>query len=453
MELEIIPRPQFRPYLLRHQRWAVLVCHRRAGKTFAVIQDLIAKALTYERIGPPLRYAYVAPTRVQAKDISWSYIKQFVSGIAGVEVSESNLRVTFPNKASITLYSGENYERMRGLYFDGVVLDEYADIPPAAWSQVIRPCLSDYQGWATFIGTPKGRNAFYKLHRAAMNDPNWFSLHLKASESGIIPAHELEEIRKSIPNFDYQQEFEASFDVGRPGAVYAEAITTARLEGRIINFRPDHSTVVHTTWDLGAPHNTVIIYWQKVGLTYRILDCDFGMNVNTAERVAHMFNKGYNFGTHFLPHDSKKVEYDAMSFAQKLRACGLQNIRKIERVGHNAEEKRVQTMMDLFENIYFNASKCEVEGGLIEALTEYHRKVQTEGGGEWVSNVLVHDWSSHFADAFGYWGEALKRNLVPAAGRTVERIQESADMPVHGKLSDASGNPLARRAKQTEASR
>ena len=188
--IKLNPRDQFRSYLERKQRWACLVVHRRGGKTFACIQDLLHRALTHKRPGPALRYAYLAPTRDQTKDIAWGYLKAFTSQIPGVKVNEADLQVTLPNKASIRLYSGEAYERLRGIYLDGCVIDEFADIDPQAWHAVIRPCLSDYQGWATFIGTPKGRNAFWRFWDDALRDESWFTLILKADDSHILDSTE-----------------------------------------------------------------------------------------------------------------------------------------------------------------------------------------------------------------------------------------------------------------------
>jgi phage terminase large subunit len=101
---------------------------------------------------------------------------------------ETELWVELPNGARIRLYGADNYDRMRGLYFDGVIIDEPADIDPRAWPMVIRPTLSDYQGWATFIGTPKGRNAFYSIDRDqdGLELPDWFRLTLKASETNLL---------------------------------------------------------------------------------------------------------------------------------------------------------------------------------------------------------------------------------------------------------------------------
>ena len=92
----------------------------------------------------------------------------------------------YPNGGQVRLFGADNPDALRGIYLDGVVLDEYADMDPRVWSEIIRPALADRQGWAVFIGTPKGRNAFFELWRRAQSEPGWFSLMLKASETGLI---------------------------------------------------------------------------------------------------------------------------------------------------------------------------------------------------------------------------------------------------------------------------
>lgn len=396
MKIEIRPREAFRKYLTRKNRWSCIVAHRRAGKTVAVLQDLLQKAFSTKRKGPPVRLGYVAPTRDQAKDIAWGYLKQYTNKIPGIETNESDLRITFPNKAQIRLYSGDSYERMRGLYFDGIVIDEMADISPQAWTQVMRPCLSDYQGWATFIGTPKGKNSFYKVHQNAEQDEEWFSMVLRASESGLIPDDELRDLKKNTPSDDFLQEYECDFSIGRPGAIYAADVARAEADGRIGPFPVDDSALVHTTWDLGAPQNTVVIYWQQVGLTTRIIDCDAGLALKTGERVSRMLQKGYNYGKHFLPHDGQNLQADNMSFSEKLMESGLANVVTLPRGPHNAEEKRIQAMTDMFSQIWFHED-LRGEGGLIDALDNYRRKENKLGG--YVENVIVHDWASHFCFA------------------------------------------------------
>jgi phage terminase large subunit len=96
----------------------------------------------------------------------------------------------------IRLYGADNPDALRGPYLDGVVLDEFADMKPEVWYEVVRPMLADRQGWATFIGTPKGKNEFWRLYESAKKDPAWFHMMLKASESGIIAAPELADLRR-----------------------------------------------------------------------------------------------------------------------------------------------------------------------------------------------------------------------------------------------------------------
>jgi Transglycosylase SLT domain len=100
--------------------------------------------------------------------------------------NESELRVDLINGSMIRLYGADNSDALRGPYLDGVVLDEFADMKPEVWHEVVRPMLADRHGWVTFIGTPKGKNEFWRLYESAKKDPAWFHMTLKASESGII---------------------------------------------------------------------------------------------------------------------------------------------------------------------------------------------------------------------------------------------------------------------------
>lgn len=405
--IRIEPRAQFRAFLESAKRWAVLVAHRRAGKTVAVVQKLIKAALTHRRKGPPLRYAYIAPTRDQAKDIAWAYLKDYTSRIPGTEVNESELKITFHNGATIRLYSGENYERMRGLYFDGVVSDEDADIPPHAFDFVILPCLLDYDGWHVRIGTPKGRNAFQKAFHAAVGDPDSYALMLKASESGILSPSALAAMRAKLSPEAFAQEMECDFSVGRPGSIYARDVDAARAAGRVREFEPTKGSLVHTTWDIGSPMNTAVVYWQRVGPVTQIVDFDFGLQLTTAERVAHMLGKPFSrlYGVHCLPHDAAALHAGGLSFQQELESAGLPNTAIIPKTADI--ERRINGMHDRFPNIYFRESTTDQ---LLDALENYRRKEDPKTG--MVDTKIVGDWSSHPSDAFGYIAEAEEAGLI-----------------------------------------
>jgi hypothetical protein len=134
----------------------------------------------------------------------------------------------------IRLYGADNPDALRGPYLDGVVLDEFADMKPEVWHEVVRPMLADRKGWATFIGTPKGKNEFWKLYCDARKDKGWFHMMLKASESGIIPRAELDDLCREMGEDQYSQEMECSFEAAIKGAFYADEMRAMQAEGRIV---------------------------------------------------------------------------------------------------------------------------------------------------------------------------------------------------------------------------
>jgi phage terminase large subunit len=169
IELDYCSRWQFEGSHDRKQRWAVLVSHRRAGKTVATVCDLIIRACEENKHDG--RYAMVAPLYNQVKDNAWNYLKHYARPLLAEEPREAELSVLLVNGAKIRLYGADNPDRLRGGYFDGVVLDEFADMKSDVWRPVVRPMLSDRNGWATIIGTPKGKNEFWRVYQEAQKDP------------------------------------------------------------------------------------------------------------------------------------------------------------------------------------------------------------------------------------------------------------------------------------------
>ena len=160
IKLKYRPRPIFADFHERKQRWSIVIAHRRAGKTVACINDLIIKAGLENK--PNGRYAYIAPYHSQAKSIAWDYLLRYSQPLYRKH-NQSELWVELVNGSRIRLFGADNPDALRGMYLDGVILDEYADMKPSVWGSVLRPLLSDRAGWAVFIGTPKGHNAFYDI--------------------------------------------------------------------------------------------------------------------------------------------------------------------------------------------------------------------------------------------------------------------------------------------------
>lgn len=396
------PRDQFESYHDRIERWAKIVAHRRFGKTVGCINDKIKAALTNNRQYPPPRYAYVAPTYTQAKDIAWGYLKHYSAPIPGIKLSESELWVEYPNGARIRLYGADNYDRMRGLYHDGVTIDEPAQMDPRAWPEVIRPTLSDYKGWATFIGTPQGRDWFYKidLNEDGSEAEGFFRLTLKASDTGIIPAEELASLKVGLTEDQYQQEFECSFDAAIKGAYYASMIEKAKNEGRIGKVAADPLLPLRAFHDIGGAGATADAYtiWitQWVGQEIRILDCYSSIGQVLAFHVNWMRSKGYGSAINYFPHDGVNANnVTGKTYAQHWEEAGFQVEPPIPNQGKGAAMMRIEAARRLGPKMWWNETTTAAGR---EALVHYHEKWDEKRN---VGMGPEHDWSSHYADGFG----------------------------------------------------
>lgn len=406
------PRKLLKPFHKRNQRYAVIVAHRRFGKTVAAINDLIRDALTIPRKN--VRVAYIAPYYRQAKAIAWDYLLEYTKDIEGSVANASELRVDFPNGARIRLFGADNYDAMRGLYFDAVVLDEPADFPANAWPTVIRPSLSDRKGRATFIGTPKGKNEFWDIWHEAQDDPNWYAEMFRASETSILDQEELDEARQTMGDDRYDQEFECSFEAAIQGAYYAKEMKAAGEDGRICAVPYDRAASVVTAWDLGIGDSTAIWFGQFVGREVRIIDYYENSGVGLDHYAKVLLDKDYQYEQHILPHDVQVKELGTgKSRLETLDALGIRNIEIAPKL---AVEDGIQAARSMIPRCWFDESKC-TRG--IEALRQYRRDYD-ERLKTWRGRPL-HDWTSHGADAFRYlavgykpaadWGEPIRRNL------------------------------------------
>ncbi len=226
-----VPRSHFRPLHMSKKRWMFTVAHRRAGKTVALCNQTIRRALENKRAFPPPRYAYIGPSFAQAKDLVWGYYKHYTSPLPRVKINEGDLQITLPNSAMINLYGGAAaYERMRGLYFDGVVADEYPLLNPSMLGSVVRPCLADYQGWAIISGTSNGDDHFHDLKkRAEKETEQWDMYSIPVNETDALLPEEVAEMRKDMTADEFAREMMCSFDAPIEGSYYGEVINEISL--------------------------------------------------------------------------------------------------------------------------------------------------------------------------------------------------------------------------------
>jgi phage terminase large subunit len=410
VELNFTARRQFLPYLNRKERWACIVAHRRAGKTVACVMDLIHKAIIHEGREP--RFAYIAPTYTQAKDVAWSYLKEYTSQIPGISRSESELSVTFPhNGARVRLYGAENYDRIRGLYLDGAIIDEAAQIDPRAFPEVIRPALSDRKGWATWIGTPEGRNAFYDVHKMAEREADWFSAKLLASQTGLISEAELKDARRIMTPEQYEQEYECSFDAAIKGAYYAKELNLAESEGRIRHVPYDRNADVFCGWDLGIGDNMALWFGQIVGAEWHWIryyeNSDFGLD----HYVEYCKALPFPVHHHYLPHDGKARELQTGKSRQEfLEGRGL----KLSVLPQHNDDDGINAARVRFNRFYFDKDGCELGLNRLRMYrAEFDEKHQV------LKTRPLHDRNSHGADAFRYAVMGAEEKLQPVARPTV----------------------------------
>ena len=384
-------------------RFGVVVCHRRFGKTVLAVNHLLKGALTCDRERP--RFAYLAPTYRQAKAVAWDYVKHYARAVPGFDANESELRVGLPNGSQVRLYGADNPDALRGIYLDGVVLDEFGLMQGKVWSEVLRPALSDRQGWAMFIGTPNGKNAFWEMRDYASQNKGWFLAEYKASQTGIIQASELDDARKQMSDDEYQQEFECSFEASVRGAIFARELAYLRAEGRIKDLPWEPSIPVSTAWDLGMGDSTAIWCMQLHNSEVRVIDYYEASGESLGHYVNWLRGRPYTWGRHVLPHDAQVRELGTgRSRVEILGSLGVRaEICKQFSLDDGLEAARL-----FLKRCWFDQTKCR-QG--IEALQNYRREKNTRTD-EYKSEP-VHDWASHGADAFRYAAIALREQAKP----------------------------------------
>lgn len=398
----------------------------RFGKSHFAVAEMLDRALRNTRRFP--QYAYLGPTYGAAKRIIWQIFKEYVKNIPNVEINEAELRIDLHRPAQkdfirFMLLGAENPGNLRGIYLDGVTMDEYAEMHPDVWIQVIRPALSDRLGWAIFIGTPKARNHFYDVYEYAGSDPeNWFRAIFKASETGVVNEAELAAARREMSEEMYLQEFECSFTAALTGAYFGKEMVLAEQEGRIRTVPHEKSLPVFTAWDLGIGDQTAIWFIQEVGKEYHAIDYFEVSGMGLPEIIAGINKRPYNYGDHYFPHDIavRELGNNGQSREKTLRDLGVRNIRVGKKHTGSMFMDSIHLVRMMIAKTWFDRTKCE-KG--IKALQNYSRK--------WDDKLKVyqerptHDWASHGADAFREFADQHRGGSFKVDTRNLPRQAQS----------------------------
>jgi len=415
---EYVPRSVFTPLHNRDKRWVCVVAHRRCGKTVAMCADLVIGAL--ETALPKPQFAYMAPQRDQAKRVAWTYLKDLTRPMWSKPPNESELKITINNghggESTIYVAGADNYDALRGMYFDGVVLDEVGQIRPSAWYKVLRPALSDRRGWAIFAGTPAGKNMFWNLREEArMNPSTHMLLELPASKTGIIHPDELRDAKAQMTEDAFAVEYECSFDAAVPGAYFAKQIGEAYNEGRIGKHPVDPAFPVNLVADLGFTDSCSWWGWQDTRDGTRIVDFMEDDNQPIQFYIDWVKSRPYlvNPKGIFLPHDAKaKSLQTGKSIVEQLAAqLDIANLAVVPDIG---VQNGIQAVRMMLPRVWFDAERCS-DG--IEALRQYQREYDEDKKA--FRQSPRHDFSSHPSDAFRMvavsWSEVADKPPAPEA--------------------------------------
>lgn len=387
------PRKHFEAFHTSKRRFRFVVAHRRAGKSVAEINDLIRRAFENTRQYPPPRYAYIGPTFAQTKDLIWGYVHHYLSPFGdAVKFSESDLQVTLPNGAMVNLYGGATaYERMRGLYFDGAVADEFAMLNPDMWPTVVRPCLADYRGWFVASGTSNGDDHFHALKIKAEADPNsWDVFIIPVTETDALDPDELTEMTKDMSPEQYAREMLCSFEAPIEGAFYADLMNQAQADNHITSVPWQPDIQCWTEWDLDIRSELHVNIKQQIGKSVHQFD-EISMNIDRVglPGVVSALTTGkrakYLYKGHLLPHDIKARELGTGKSRLELLQ-GMLDAPVLVVPNHRIEDGITATRATI------PITYWDKEGArkTIMALRNYQRQKNGQP---------LHNWASHPSDA------------------------------------------------------
>lgn len=500
-----IPRKLQLAVHMELRRFNVLVCHRRFGKTVLAVNQLIHRALSNPLRNP--QYAYIAPTYKAAKRIAWQYFVDYTRHLPNVQANKSELTVYIerphridsttgekdPDIIKIMLIGADDPDDIRGIYLDGAILDEFAQCDPIVWGQIVRPALGDrrkiatdlgiyediagnrLEPWAIFIGTPKGKNHFFRRYQSAKENENfvaeyesnhdveqerldwkdfeltygidddtsqvdlekimekippsvksnyenfkeyeaassWFTQIYKASETGVLPLSEINEMSRDLTENEVKQELECDFTAAIIGSYFGEILVRMEEKNQICDLEYDPRYPVDTHWDIGVGDKTVIWFRQKIGGKYHYIDYyeNNGKGLDHYIKVLDalgeydgkktsigegetIVGRGLRYGRHVWPHDGKVKEFGTgQSRQETARKKGL----RVDIQSRQAIEDRINATRERLHISYIDKERC-ARG--IDCLynyeKEYDEKLMV------FKNKPKHNWASHGADGFGY---------------------------------------------------
>ena len=373
-------------------RFVTCVAGRRFGKTFLAVGSLIRAAVK----APNQNVWYVAPTYGAAKEICWLMLINEIPPEYISKTNETALTVRLINGSYIALKGAEKENNLRGRALNHIVLDEFADMKPAVWYEVLRASLSDRQGSCLFIGTPKGRNHFYDLWAKAKDGSNgWESFQYTTLEGGNVPPEEIESARADLDERTFKQEYEAAF-VTYQGLIYYGF----SREESVLDMSDDNGTL-HIGLDFNIDPVSAVICIRKGEKLYAV-DEIVMYGSNTDEMVAEIINR--------YPRRSIIIYPDPASRQRRTSAGGRTDLSILQNAGFSVKAKKSHALVrDRINAVnsrllsgdgkrhFYVSPKCK------QTIKSLERQTYKEG----TSIPNKDDGFDHMNDAVGYLIEYL----------------------------------------------
>jgi hypothetical protein len=426
------------------RRFIVLVVHRRGGKTTSVLQHLNRDCLR-----DPGPYAYIAPLRNQAKRIAWLKLKEITKVIEGVKYNESELVVTYKNGATLSLYGADNADALRGIGLKGAALDEYAQMSPIVFSEIVTKCVADTLGYIIILGTPKGKGHFFRIYTAARANPDmWSAVFVDIGESLKRETGQtinnlrqaLEDDRQLVKQglmtqAEFDQEWNNSWEAALKGAIYGEEIAEARKKKRITVVPYDDKLPVHTVWDLGiSVGNAMSIgFFQKPSpRETHLIDYYENIGQGMPHYAAVIQKKPYVYAKHWFPHDIKNREKSSGQslFVTAERLFGRD---KCDIVPKISIEDGIDLTRSLWKRLWIDQGNCavfeDVIGNYVYAFNETTRAFEKHP---------LHNFASNAADMLRYAAviEDFMDNETLVARERADRRSQAAQDAAAAEVAD-----------------
>lgn len=376
---------------------AVWVWHRRAGKDKTALAGHLIPEMS-KRAGC---YYHWFPTAALGRKVIWDGVDK--DGFKTLDhfppeliakKNDQEMKITYKN-GSIYQVVGTDKQDTVGPNPVGNIFSEYALQHPKAW-EYTRPILAENDGWAIFAFTPRGNNHGKEIFDMAGKNPLWDCQLLTVEDTRAITPAAIQDDRDSgMPEDMVQQEYYCSFTLGVEGAYYAKLIAAAYNAGRIGFFPAETQSKVYTFWDLGVDDDTAIWFAQFLGTEIRLIDYYYNHNEGLNHYAKILQDKPYIYGGHYFPHDVRQRMQGAVVETRYNIVSNLLGADKVYVVDIHSVADGIAAVKGILDKCRFHEAKTESG---VKSLENYRQKYDERI--RKYSDIPLHDWASHSADAF-----------------------------------------------------